>query len=177
MPVLRCAKASDAEALVSLARNTWLDMSLDDFGMSYTAHDVDSFHAEKNSLSVVGGRLRDPTVKTWVIDDDGRLVGYADAGPCDLRHPAVEPCDMELNRLYVLRSHQRKGWGRRLVEAALRWMGSTPASAHWVGVWSGNVKAQRLYGTYGFEKVGEYDFAVGGSIDRDFIMRRAATSR
>ena len=42
----------------------------------------------------------------------------------------------------------------------------------WIGVWSGNAKAQKLYGAYGFEKAGEYKYPVGSWYDDEFILRR-----
>jgi diamine N-acetyltransferase len=39
-------------------------------------------------------------------------------------------------------------------------------------VWSENLGAQRFYGRYGFDKVGEYGFVVGKTIDREFILKR-----
>ena len=42
----------------------------------------------------------------------------------------------------------------------------------WIGVWSENHKARRFYGRYGFEKCGEYDFAVGETRDHEFILMR-----
>ena len=44
--------------------------------------------------------------------------------------------------------------------------------AWWIGVWSGNEKAIRLYGHYGFRPVGEYKFPVGDWLDDEFILRR-----
>ena len=51
-------------------------------------------------------------------------------------------------------------------------MRTNTAGALWIGVWSGNAKAQRLYAAHGFEKVGEYDYPVGAWRDREFILRR-----
>ena len=42
----------------------------------------------------------------------------------------------------------------------------------WLGVWSGNDKAQAFYAKRGFAKVGEYRFRVGETLDHEFIMRR-----
>jgi GNAT superfamily N-acetyltransferase len=84
---------------------------------------------------------------------------------------------MELNRLYVTRAQQGQGHGGRLMEAALDWMGTCSAGAQWIGVWSGNRKAQRFYAVYGFKTVGEYDFPIGQWIDRDFMMRRSRPPR
>jgi ribosomal protein S18 acetylase RimI-like enzyme len=42
----------------------------------------------------------------------------------------------------------------------------------WIGVWSENLGAQRFYARRGFEKVGEYGFPVGKTLDHEFILRR-----
>jgi hypothetical protein len=39
-------------------------------------------------------------------------------------------------------------------------------------VWSENHGAQRLYARYGFDKIGEYGFPVGQTIDREFILKQ-----
>ena len=44
----------------------------------------------------------------------------------------------------------------------------------WIGVWSENLGAQKLYGRHGFVKAGEYEFHVGKTRDREFILRRDA---
>lgn len=50
-----------------------------------------------------------------------------------------------------------------------------PAETHeplYIGVWSENFGAQRLYARYGFQPVGEYLFPVGQHRDREFILKR-----
>ena len=54
---------------------------------------------------------------------------------------------------------------------SLDWL-EKPGRMLWIGVWSENFGAQKLYGRLGFEKVGEYEFPVGGTRDREFILRR-----
>jgi diamine N-acetyltransferase len=62
--------------------------------------------------------------------------------------------------------------GSRLLDTALDWLASGGRTPLYVGVWSGNLGAQRLYGRYGFTKVGEHGFPVGGTLDRELILRR-----
>ncbi len=169
---LRRAELCEAEALAALARRTWREMSLEDFAIPYPPEDVAAFEAMKSAPSVVKARLADPRQATWVVEDAGELIGFADAGPCDLPHPEVDASHLELNRLYVLRSRQGRGCGGLLMTAALEWMRSRSPGPQWVGVWSGNLRAQRFYAAYGFRKVGEYDFPVGRWQDRDFVLRR-----
>lgn len=93
------------------------------------------------------------------------------AGPCGLPHPEVTPSCGELHRLYVRREAQGSGLGRRMLEAVFGWL-ERPGRRLWIGVWSENFGAQRLYARYGFSKVGEYEFRVGASRDREFILAR-----
>ena len=62
--------------------------------------------------------------------------------------------------------------GSRLMAEALRWLERDGSRRIWIGVWSGNRGARRLYERMGFAKVGEYYFKVGEAMDREFILRR-----
>ena len=107
----------------------------------------------------------------WIATEDGDPVGYAHAGRCALPHPDVTPSCGELKRLYVRQDRQNVGLGRRLLETSLGWL-EAPGRKLWIGVWSRNLGAQRLYARYGFSKVGDYEFPVGGTRDQEFILRR-----
>ena len=67
---------------------------------------------------------------------------------------------------------QGGGTGSRLIGGALGWLERDGPRRLWIGVWSGNLGARRLYARLGFEKVGEYYFKVGEALDREFILRR-----
>lgn len=74
----------------------------------------------------------------------------------------------------LLAHAQNGGLGGRLFDTALDLLQARRSADIWIGVWSANHGAQRFYGRRGFEKVGEYDFAVGSTLDREFILRRTA---
>lgn len=95
------------------------------------------------------------------------------AGPAGLPHPDCSDQDGELKRLYVLADQQGSGLGTRLLETALEWLEREhPYRSLWLGVWSENYGAQRLYQRYGFARVGDYYFTVGSIQDYEFIFRR-----
>src|SRR5262249_21140061 len=89
----------------------------------------------------------------------------------------VTPACGELDRLYMLRDHQGGGVGTRLIEEVFAWLEKDGPRRLWIGVWSENLGAQRLYARYGFEKVGTYDFVVGETRDYEFILSRPARAR
>ena len=106
------------------------------------------------------------------MEAGGKVVGYALAGPCGLPHPLATPDQGEVNRLYLLKAWQNGGLGGRLFDAVVAWLLSRGPRAIWIGVWSENHGARRFYARRGFEKVGDYDFAVGGTLDHEYILRR-----
>ncbi len=170
--VLRRARLGEAEALARLGRQTFQETFLDGFAIPYPPQDLATFLEASYTASAFAGKLADPRQATWVVERAGALLGYANAGPCTLPHPQTCTNDVELHRLYVLGAAQGLGFGRQLLDTALAWMEAQGAGPLWIGVWSGNLKAQRLYEAYGFVKVGDYRFPVGNWCDDEFILRR-----
>ncbi|MDQ2860201.1 MAG: GNAT family N-acetyltransferase [Pseudomonadota bacterium] len=168
MTVIRRALAADAPAVAAIGRATFAGA----FGHLYWPADLEAFLQEAHGLERIVRDLADPECAIWLAEADGEVVGYALAGPCDLPHPEVSPACGELKRIYVSRSAQGGGLGSRLMSEALAWLERDGPRRLWIGAWSGNEGARRLYERLGFEKVGEYYFQVGAARDREFILRR-----
>jgi len=133
---------------------------------------VRAFLRSAFAVGRAGGDRPGPTKAVWLVGADGAVVGHALAGPCDLPHAEVTPRCGELKRLYILKAFQGGGTGSRLLAETLAWLEKDGPRRLWIGVWSENFGAQKLYGRMGFEKVGEYEFIVGETRDREFILRR-----
>lgn len=164
---IRFATKDDAAALVAVGRETFTET----FGHLYPAKDLDSFLQSAHRADAYKGWIASEAYGVWIAEQDGQVVGYALAGPCDLPHADVTPSCGELKRLYMLQRAQKSGTGTRLLTTCLDWL-VKPDRQLWIGVWSENHGAQRLYNRYGFHKVGEYEFPVGEVRDREFILTR-----
>ncbi|MBI1682486.1 GNAT family N-acetyltransferase [Caulobacter hibisci] len=165
---LRRAVAEDAPILSALGARTFTET----FAHLYPPEDLETFLAYAYGLERTQRDLANPDKACWILEKDGDAIGYALAGPCDLPHPDVQPGHGELYRIYVLKAHQGGGAGSLLLNTALDWLEQDGPRPLWIGVWSENYGAQRLYGRLGFEKVGEYFFPVGRVQDLEFILRR-----
>ncbi len=166
-PVIRRAVVSDAEVLAELGAATFSEA----FGHLYPAGDLAAYLAAEHSVAKTAATLRDGRCAAWLAEADGTPIGHALAGPCALPHPEVTAEAGELKRVYVL-APWRGGVGSALLTEALAWLERDGPRDLWLGVWSRNLAAQRLYARMGFAKVGEYELAVGASRDHEFIMRR-----
>ncbi len=167
---LRRAALGDAALLAELGARTFTET----FGHLYPPRDLATFLADSYSEARLIAYLSDPGAAAWVLEAGDEAIGYALVGGCDLPHPDVTPTCGELKRIYVLKAWQGGGRGSRLLQTSLAWLQERAAPGIWIGVWSENHGAQRLYLRQGFEKVGEYAFKVGETRDREFILRRDA---
>ncbi len=166
---IRRLTPADASALSALARDTFDET----FGHLYRPEDLAVFQEESQSAEAYQRLLEDARVAVWAGQNAASaLVGFATAGPCKLPVPNLEKNAGEIRHLYLRGTVQREGLGTRLLVTTLDWLAAQGHSPLYVGVWSENYGAQRLYGRYGFEKIGEYDFPVGKHLDREFILRQ-----
>lgn len=170
---IRTPTLDDAAALGALGRQTFVDTFVTGFGIPYPADDLEAFLDESFSPEATRRKMQEPGSGWWVAEGaDGQLLAFANTGPNTLPHPDGRASHAELRRLYVSRAAQGMGLGTKLLALALAWMEAHTDGSLWIGVWSGNEKAQKLYAAYGFEKAGEYDYPVGRWTDHEFILRR-----
>lgn len=170
---LRPALPNEAEALSALGQQTFTDT----FGHLYRPEDLATFLAVAYSVAWHETLLADPSRVTWVADNDGELVGFGIAGPCKLPVPDIEPRAGEIQRLYLRSEWHGRGIGSRLLERLLLELQRRGHAPLYVGVWSENFGAQRLYARYGFRQVGDYLFPVGEHRDHEFILRQDPAHR
>ena len=165
---IRRARAEDAATLAEVGRETFVET----FAHLYPPADLATFLGQAYSPRSFAAFLAAPGHAFWVAEAAGRAVGYVQAGPCGLPHPEVTPRCGEVKRLYVRRETQGSGLGTTLLTTALDWL-AAPGRRLWIGVWSQNHGAQRLYARHGFERVGAYQFPVGSTLDDEFILSRS----
>lgn len=166
---IRSAVLDDVPALAALGAATFAET----FGHLYPPEDLQDFVSQAHSEDAWARALGDSQRAVWVagLAAEGPI-GFVAVGACRLpvaSHPRIAG---EIQQLYVLARYHNLRIGSRLMDVGLRWLDSRNWSPLYVGVWSGNLGAQRFYRRYGFEKVGEYGFPVGRSVDREFILMR-----
>ena len=171
--IIRQADAQDAKALAALKLICFRETFLEDLAVPYPPDDLTRFEVDSYGFTAVAAELANPSHRQWVVENAaGVLVGYAHAGPCKLPHPDATAAQGELFQLYVRRAHQGRRLGRKVLNLAFEWLGLRYPGPIWLGVWSGNHRAQAVYMKLGFLKVGDYHFMVGDHRDDEYIFRR-----
>ena len=117
--------------------------------LTYWTHELESSRSTNNAA--------------WILEQDGRVVGFANFGPCrDADRQA--PGDRELYAIYLLDSQWGRGHGRALATEAFAGL---PDEATSVSLWvlAGNERAIRFYRSLGFEFDGTVRHEVLGGIE------------
>jgi diamine N-acetyltransferase len=167
-PRIRRAAWADSARLAELGARTFRET----FGHLYSPADLQHFLQTTRSRDAFEHTLRDPDSAVLLLESGEHAAGYALIGRCKLPVESLEATAGEIQQLYLRTDTQRAGLGSKLLRAAIELLQSSGRAPLYVGVWSQNTGAQRLYERFGFEKVGEYDFPVGAQLDREFILRR-----
>jgi ribosomal protein S18 acetylase RimI-like enzyme len=169
---LRPALPDDVDRLAALKLETFRETFINGFAIPYSPDDLALFETASYSPTAVAVELADGDRMNWVVEADGQLIAYAQVGPCKLPHPEARQEHGEHYQIYVRGEAQGLGLGKRLLAVALDHLAELRPGPVWLGVWSGNLKAQQVYRKIGFAKVGEYQFPVGSWRDEEYIFRR-----
>jgi len=165
---MRRATPGDAHTLAALGAVTFTET----FGHLYPPEDLRTFLVESHSVAAWSRTLTDAHRAVWLAMLGNAAIGFIVVGTCKLPVKNLEQPAGEIQQLYVLATHHNLRLGSRLMDLGLEWLQSQDRAPMYVGVWSENFGAQRFYARYGFEKVGEYGFRVGGTVDHEFILKR-----
>lgn len=168
-PTFRRATPDDAAAYGKISAATFIET----FGHLYPPEDLQEFLTRTCTPEACRKVLEDPNIGAWFASlSGGEPAGFVCVGACKLPVQDLEPTAGEVRQLYVLKKHHNLRLGSQLLNTALDWLISVGRRPLYVGVWSENHGAQRLYERHGFRKVAEYGFPVGKTVDREFILKR-----
>ncbi len=141
-PVIRDASAADAEACAAIYAPYVRDTAI-------------SFESEPPSAEAVAGRIAAAQrAHAWlVLEDGGRVVGYAYGGPYKERDAYRWSCEVSV---YLEPGRRRTGSGRALYDALLDRLAERGFRTVVAGIALPNEASVRLHRAMGFEPVGTW---------------------
>ena len=159
--------AADVEQLAALKTDTFSDaFAPENDPAELAAHVERAF-----SVQAISAQLSDPYCDTtWVLDGT-EPVGYMklNRGPAQTV-PGLD-AGLELEQIYIKRSHHGLGLGGRLMDLAIQAARRESLGFLWLGVWERNVKAISMYLHCGFRVFGDHVFMFGRDPQTDLLMR------
>jgi ribosomal protein S18 acetylase RimI-like enzyme len=148
---IRLAAESDAGALARLAEETFRTAFAATNSAANMQRHCETSYGEALKLE----EIRAPDMETWLAEDDGQLVAYAQLrlGTAPAAVGALRP--IEIQGFYVHADAHGQGVAHSLMEHVLARAAPLGADVVWLGVWERNPRAIAFYRKQGFEAVGE----------------------
>lgn len=184
--IIREATLADADTIAEIGRVTFHAC----FAYSMPEEDVQAYLDKAYSVAAIAEEVADAQRNSFFVaqidrpgtKEHGKVVGFV-----QMKLGTTEPClppdaDLcELHRIYVSLDCTSGGVGKMLAERGISWArewaskcctesGGNARAGIWLGVWEENFKAQRFYQRLGFERVGSHDFAMGDTIQTDWVL-------
>jgi ribosomal protein S18 acetylase RimI-like enzyme len=160
----------DVRTLQHISRVTFADT----FSQITAPDDMKAFLTSAYATDTLTEQIHNPNSRFWFLLADGKIAGYLKLNVGDAQSdPSMKTTDsLEVERLYILPDFKHRGLGTDLMKFSEREAIRLHKSHMWLGVWEGNIPAQKLYESQGFHIVGSHVYQVGSDPQRDLLMRR-----
>lgn len=163
--LVKC-KPSDVEQLRDISIETFVDTFKD----QNTEENLNEYLERAYSIEQLTSEINQVGTDFYFLKDSDLVVGYLKLNIDDAQSEKDNPLALEVERIYVLPQHKRKGYGKLLLEFAYLRAKELNRTGIWLGVWEHNYNALAFYKKMGFQRVGEHTFIMGDDAQVDYIM-------
>lgn len=166
--LIRAVSLSETAALVTVSRDTFIAA----FADTNTAEDMNTYLEQHLSASILAAEQLTSGTSFYFAEEDGSIVGYLKLNSGGAQKEAAGDNSMEIERIYILPSHWRKGVGQQLLDFAINTAKDSGIIRIWLGVWEHNDRALAFYQRNGFETFGQHPFVLGTDEQTDLLLQR-----
>ena len=164
---LRKCVNSDLDALIEIARNTFIET----FAHLNDPIHFDPYVEKAFSETQVRKELENPASHYYFVYYNDHLAGYLKLNLAPAQSDINDPNSLEVERIYVSAAFHGKGLGKALFKLAHDMAHERQLKFIWLGVWEHNAKALRFYESYGFYRFAQHPFKLGDDLQTDWLMR------
>lgn len=159
----------DLPDLIAISRETFADT----FGKDNSPEDMAKFLDENYNEDKLGGEIATPGSSFYFLKVDGEVAGYLKLNVAAAQSEEVDPNGLEIERIYLRKSFQHRGLGKKLFEFAEEKGREWDKSVLWLGVWEHNENAKNFYARRGLTRFSEHVFVLGDDRQTDFLLKKA----
>ncbi|KRK98784.1 hypothetical protein FD04_GL000525 [Secundilactobacillus odoratitofui DSM 19909 = JCM 15043] len=159
---------ADLTALQAISRETFADT----FGKYNTPEDLQRYLDSAYSDSQLTSELNNENSSFYALYHDNQIVGYTKLNIDDAQSEVQGPDALEVERIYIRPAFKRMGFGRQLMDYAIKSGFQLNKKRVWLGVWERNHAAQKFYESFGFVPFDDHVFTLGQSRQRDILMNK-----
>jgi ribosomal protein S18 acetylase RimI-like enzyme len=157
---------ADLLALQEISRQTFFDT----FAEVNTPSDMQQYLEENLSIEQLTKEWMHPSTTFYFFKHKDQVLAYLKVNEADAQTERRNEPSLDIERIYVRKTHQRKGIGQLLLDFSIQITKDKEFKVIWLGVWEHNQKAIQFYEKNGFNFFGKHSFFLGQDEQTDLLM-------
>ena len=145
------------------------------FSETFTEHnteeDMNNYIESSFNLANLKSQLSNVNSKFYFALEGEHVVGYLKVNWGVAQTELQDPTSLEVERIYVLKSHHGKNVGVALYEKAVMVAKAFNFEFIWLGVWEKNERAIHFYKKNGLVEFDKHLFKLGNDVQTDILMK------
>lgn len=163
---VRPAEQTDLPQLGVIAKQIYRDT----FGVHYSPQELEHYLEEAFSAQRLLAEFQEPESHLLLTIANDHIAGFLRLRKNPTATKWLGANHLEIHQMFV--DHQYHGSG-----AADQLMNEAIANAQgyewlWLAVWNQNIRAQRFYAKWGFQKFMDHHYLIDGETQVDWLMRK-----
>lgn len=150
-------------------------ISIQTFSETFLEHNSEEdmkLYLEKSfNLKTLQSELENNYSKFYFALDGQNVIGYLKINWGTAQSELKDPTALEIERIYVLKSHFGQKAGLALYEKALAMGNELNLDFIWLGVWEKNARALQFYKKNGFVEFDKHIFRLGKDEQTDLLLK------
>ncbi len=166
--IINKASAEDVEIVQSLGVQTFSET----FAENNTEEAMKKYLEESFNTEKIKPELNNPDSHFYIAWVEDNPVGYLKVNTGNAQTELQDDASLEIERIYVKKSHHGKKVGQLLYDQALETAQQLKKSYLWLGVWEENLRALHFYRKNGFVEFDKHIFRLGEEEQTDLMMKK-----
>jgi ribosomal protein S18 acetylase RimI-like enzyme len=166
--IINKASSEDVEIIQSLGIETFSET----FAEDNTEEAMKKYLEESFNTEKIKSELNNPDSHFYIAWEEDNPVGYLKVNTGNAQTELQDDKSLEIERIYVKKSHHGKKVGQLLYDQALETAQQLKKSYLWLGVWEENLRALQFYRKNGFVEFDKHIFRLGEEEQTDLMMKK-----
>ncbi|MDR3025369.1 GNAT family N-acetyltransferase [Chryseobacterium sp.] len=166
--IINKASSEDIETVQSLGIQTFTET----FAEDNTEEAMKKYLEESFNTEKIKSELNNPDSFFYIAWEEDNPVGYLKVNSGKAQTELQDETSLEIERIYVKKSHHGKKVGQLLYNQALETARHLNKSYLWLGVWEENLRALNFYRKNGFVEFDKHIFRLGEEEQTDLMMKK-----
>ncbi|MBE4948815.1 GNAT family N-acetyltransferase [Chryseobacterium culicis] len=164
--------SKSGEKDLEILQNIGIQTFTETFAEDNTEEAMKQYLEESFNNEKIKSELTNPDSIFYIAWEEDNPVGYLKVNSGKAQTELQDETSLEIERIYVKKSHHGKKVGQLLYDQALETAKQLGKSYLWLGVWEENLRALQFYRKNGFVEFDKHIFRLGEEEQTDLMMKK-----